>query len=249
MGHILTRLFLGLLSSLSAVWATSFLANADYSVQLDNLANRIMSGDGFQQRPLLDSAPLLAAAEARAVCNPREIRAAAIVRLRLFEEAMNASNTHLADQRLRLLRTSVDLALGCVPTEGFLWFVRYWSAINAGSPAGEHFDELRRSYVLAPFDGWIALRRNRYALSIYEILPDDIRRMALDELLAIVASGFVADAAKTIQGPGWAIRDQWLPRLETVRLDIRIRLDKALRDEGLNVDIPGVGAREFRPWQ
>lgn len=249
LGHILARLSLGLMSSLPALWAVYFLSNADDAVRLDNIANRIMSGDGFQQRPLTDSAPLLASAESRALCNPREMRGAAIIRLRLFEEAINASDTQLADQRLNSLRTSVDLALGCVPTEGFLWFARYWAALHAGGVAADHFEELRMSYLLSPFEGWIALRRSSYALAIYDTLPADLKQMALNELVAIVASGLINDAARILQGPGWAIRDQWLPRLSKVRLDYRIQLDKALRARGLNADLPGIEAREFRPWQ
>jgi hypothetical protein len=106
--RIPARAFLGLISLLSAGWGLFFLFNADHSVQLDNIANRIMSGDGFQQSPLLDSVPLLSSAESRAICNPREIRGTAIIRLRLFEDAINASDTRLADQRLKSLRSSVD---------------------------------------------------------------------------------------------------------------------------------------------
>jgi hypothetical protein len=48
------------------------------SARLDNISNRIMSGEGFQQTPLPDSVPLLASAESRAVCNPLEMRGTAI---------------------------------------------------------------------------------------------------------------------------------------------------------------------------
>jgi len=245
----IARLFLVLAALASAGWAVFFLSKSDNSIQLDNLANRIMSGDGFRQNPLLGSDQLLAAAENRALCNPLEMRGAAIVRLRLVEDAINASDTHLADQRLASLRASVDRALGCVPTEGFLWFIRYWSATHAGDSASDHFQELRMSYIMAPFEGWVALRRSRYALAIYDDLPDDLKEMARNEFVAIVASGFVGDAVKILRGPGWPIRDQLLPHLDKVRLKIRLQLDKALRAQELIVDIPGVEAREFRPWQ
>jgi hypothetical protein len=141
----------------------------------------------------------------------------------------------------------VDLALGCVPTEGFLWFIRYWSAINAGSPASEHFEELRMSYLLAPFEGWIAFRRSPYVLAIYDALPADLKLSALNEMVAIIASGFISEAVNILRGS--AVWDQLHPRLEKIRLDIRIELDKTLRARGLNVEIPGVAPREFRPWQ
>jgi hypothetical protein len=99
--RILAPAFLGLILLLSAGWALFFLFNVDHSVQLDNIANRIMSGDGFQQSPLLDSVPLISSAEIRALCNPRAMRGMAIIRLRLFEDAINAWDTRLADQRLK----------------------------------------------------------------------------------------------------------------------------------------------------
>ena len=247
--NVIARLFLGLAALSSAAWAVAILSHPDASVQLDDIANRIMSGDAFQQKPLPASDQLLAAAEGRAFCHPLEMRGAAIIRLRLVEDAVNASDTHLADQRLKSLQSSVDRALGCVPTEGFLWFMRYWSALHAGGSASDHFDELRMSYVLAPYEGWIALRRSPFALAVYDSLPDDVKEMARNEFVGIVASGFIGDAVKILQGPGWPIRDQLVPRLDQVRLDIRIRLDKVLRSQGLTVDIPGVEAKEFRPWQ
>jgi hypothetical protein len=249
LGNAIARLLLGLSAFLTAGWAVAFLSNPDASVQLNDIANRIMSGDAFQQKPLPASDQLLATAEGRAFCNPLEMRGAAIIRLRLVEDAINASDTRLVDRRLKSLQSSVDRALGCVPTEGFLWFMRYWGAIHAGGSASDHFDELRMSYVLAPYEGWVALRRSPYTLAVYGSLPDDLKEMARNEFVGIVASDFIGDAVKILQGPGWPVRDQLLPRLDQVRLAIRLQFDKALRSQGLTVDIPGVEAREFRPWQ
>jgi hypothetical protein len=64
----------------------------------------------------------------------------------LFEVATDASDTRLADRRLKSLRSSVNGALGFAPTDGFLWFIAYWSAINQGDAVSDHLEELRRSY-------------------------------------------------------------------------------------------------------
>lgn len=243
------RLAVGLAALLPAAWAITILSSPRHSIELNDIANRIMSGDAFRLAPLSGFEKLLTAADDRAVCSPLEMRGAAIIRLRQFEDAVNASDTHLADQSLASLRSSIDRALGCVPTEGFLWFVRYWSAVHAGAAASDHIEELRMSYLLAPYEAWIALRRSPYTLAIYDTLPADLKEMALNELVAIVASGFIGEAVKSLQGSAWPIRTQFLPRLEKVRLDIRLRLDRGLRSQGLTVPIPGVEAKEFRPWQ
>jgi hypothetical protein len=245
---VLAKLALGIGAISSGIWAAFFLLHPDQSVQLNDVANRIMSGAGFQQNPLPESSQYLENAQKRAICDPLEERAAAIIQLRMFEDAVNASDTRLADQRLDELRSSADLALGCVPTEGFLWFILYWSAVHRGAPANDHFEELRMSYLHSPFEGWIALRRSPYALAIYGNLPADLKEMARNEFVAIVASGFVSDAARILMGPGWTIRDELLPKLANVRVDFRIDLGKKMRSEGLPVDIPGIETLEFRPW-
>ena len=249
LGAAILRLLLGLTALSSAGWAISLLSHSDQSTPLNAIANRIMSGDSFQQKPLAASSKFLAETNNRTFCNPLEARAIAIIRLRQFEDAIANSDTRLADQQLKTLRSSIDLALSCVPTEGFLWFARYWSAINQGNPASDHFQELRMSYELSPYEGWIALRRSPYVLAIFDALPPDIKEMARNEFSAIVASGFIPDAVKLIKGPAWAFRDDLLSGLSNVRLDLRINLEKKLRAEGLMLQVPGVETPEFRPWQ
>ena len=243
----LARLFLSLLALSSATWAAFFLYNADPSVQMNNVANGILSGAGFKQYPLSETA-ILTSAEGRAVCNPLEVRAAAIIRLRLFETATDAADTHLAGRRLKALRSSVNAALGCAPTDGLLWFVEYWSAVNQGGAVNDHLEELRRSYVFAPFEGWIALR-SPYVLAVYDNLPADLQEMVRKEFVAIVATGLIRDAVRILKGPGWRFRNELMSGLTKVRLDLRLRLDRALRAEDLIVEIPGVEPREFRPWR
>ncbi len=233
----------------SASWAVVYFANSDQSIQLDDIANRIMSGDAFRQRPLAALAPVLAAAEDRTLCNPREVRAVAIIRLRQYEEAVSAANTQLADEQLRVLRVATDQALRCVPTEGFLWFIRYWSSLIRGGSAAEHFHELRMSYTRSPFEGWVAVRRSPYVLAIYETLPSDLKERARQEFVAIVGSTLVEEASRILEGPGWPARKDLLAGLSEVRLDLRMRLDRRLRKDGFNVEIPGVAPTEFRPWQ
>src|ERR1700730_15602107 len=96
----IARLFLSLVALSSAGWVVAILSAPNQSVQLNNTANRIMSGDGFQQKPLPATEQLLAAAEGRTVCNPLEMRGVAIIRVRLLEGAINASDTQLVEQRL-----------------------------------------------------------------------------------------------------------------------------------------------------
>ncbi len=240
------RLLVIAIALCSASWAAFFLDHTDQAVQLNGAANAVLSGAAFQRNPAAESS--LVSAETRAICNPLEVRAAAIIRLRLYEMAVDALDTRQAEERLRSLRSSVKRALNCVPTDGFLWFMQYWSAINQGGQVTDHLEDLRLSYELAPFEGWIALR-SPYVLAIYDILPDDLKKGARNEFVAIVRTGLIRDAVKILKGPGWRNRDSLVAGLTTVRLEFRLRLDRALRAENLIVEIPGIEPQEFRPWR
>ncbi|MCP3472158.1 hypothetical protein NLM33_17735 [Bradyrhizobium sp. CCGUVB1N3] len=249
LANVLLRSVLITAALASASWSIAYFANADQAIQLDDIANRIMSGDAFQQKPLASLAAVLDAADKRSLCNPREIRAVAIIRLRQYEEAVSAADLRLAEGQLKVLRTATDRALSCVPTEGFLWFIRYWIALSHGGSAAEHFHELRMSYALSPFEGWVAVRRSPYVLAIYETLPPDLKEQARQEFVAMVNSAFVEEATRILEGPGWLARKELLAGLSNVRLDLRMQFDKRLRTDGFNVEIPGVAPTEFRPWQ
>jgi hypothetical protein len=244
--HVLGKLFVILIALVAACWAGFFFYHLDQAVQLNNIANAALSGAAFARNPVSEAT--LLAAETRGVCDPREIRAAAIIRLRLYETAIDSLDQRLADERLGALRASVRQALGCVPTDGLLWFIEYWSAINEGGQVSDHLEELRMSYKLAPYEGWIALR-SPYVLAIYDVLPDDLQTRARAEFVAIVRTGLIRDAVKILKGPGWRHRDSLLAGLAPVPLDFRLQLERALRAEGLSAQIPGVEPPEFRPWR
>jgi hypothetical protein len=71
---------------------------------------------------------------------------AAIIRLRLYEDAVDASHIRLADQSLKLVRSSIDVALDI--------------------PAHSHVEDVRMSYVLAPLEVGSRFNANAYALAI-----------------------------------------------------------------------------------
>lgn len=230
-------------------WSIAYFIAGDQSARLNDIANRIMAGDSYRENVLTSLEPILEIANKRPLCSAYESRAVAIIRLRQYDEATSAADLGLIDQRLNSLREATDRALSCVPTDGFLWFIKYWTALKRGGSAADHFQELRMSYALSPFEGWVALRRSPYVLAIYETLPADLKERARQEFVAIVSSSFVGEAARILEGPGWFARGELLPALSEVRLDVRLQLDRRLRKDGFSVEVPGVAPTEFRPWQ
>lgn len=240
------RLTMVLIALSSASWPVFFLSNLNEGVALNNVANAVLSGSGFKRNSVSEAA--LSAAETRKFCNPREIRAAAVIRLRLYETAVDSLDMRLADQQLTALRLSVREALRCVPTDGLLWFIEYWSAINQGGHVSDHLEALRLSYRLAPFEGWIALR-SPYMLAIYDTLTPDLQESARKEFVSIVKTGWIRDAVKILKGAGWRHHQALLAELGTVSFDFRLQLARALRAESVTADVPGVEPQEFRPWR
>ena len=232
--------------AVSFSWTAFALFEVDSSSRLNSIANRIMSGDAYTGSMPSDAE--LAAAEAHSPCNALAVRSAAIIRLRAYEDAVSQAGVKGADVQMAALRRSADRALACVPTESFLWFVRYWIGLTDGKSAAEQLDSLKMSYRLGPNEGWIALRRNVFALAIYNILPSDLQVLVLAEFASLVNSGFLKQALTNLKGPGWPLREALLSELLGTKLAMRQYFYKMLRADGFDLEIPGVERREFRSW-
>src|ERR1700687_169817 len=151
----------------SILWSLSllFLLRADNAAELNAVGFRVMSGEAFQPSKVGALSVLAEQSEEQAICVPLEVRAAVIIRLRLFEDAVNASKVREIDERKLALLASIKRALKCTPTDAFLWFLQYWTGVSQGGGVAAHLEELRMSYLLGPFEGWIAARRNAFVLA------------------------------------------------------------------------------------
>ena len=56
---------------------------------------------------------------------------------------------------------------------------------------------LEESYRLGPNEGWIATRRNRYALNLFLAVPDGLRPKILREFATLVRDGYLWESAKS----------------------------------------------------
>jgi hypothetical protein len=246
-GNFLAWFVVIVAAACALAWTGIVLFLPDNSGRLNAVANRIMSGDAFTSLmpPIAD----LDAAEQRTLCNALEIRSAAIIRLRLYEEAVDRADVTAANERMKALQVSIERALACVPTDAFLWFIRYWARVNQGEAASAQLDNLAMSYRLGPNEGWIALRRNVYALAVYDLLPDQLRAEVRREFASLVHAGFLRQALRNLQGSGWPLREILLPELADTSLAMRQLFYRMLRTEGLDLAIPGVERREILNWR
>ena len=115
----------------------------------------------------------------------------------------------------------------------------YWVEINRNGFQPDYLKYLRLSYQLGPNEGWIALKRNGYALAIFRRLPPDLAQMVIAEFANLLNSGFDDAVVKIFEGPGWSQRALLLPQLKGVAEIHREAFAKALYRAGYDVTCTG----------
>jgi hypothetical protein len=98
---------------------------------------------------------------------------------------------------------------------------------------------LTASYRLGPIVGWIALKRNPVAFANFDELPDDLRRIVVQEFVRIVEMETIDDAMKIFVGPAWDQRELILSQMDQVPLRQRQKFQEALAGAGYDVLVPG----------
>ncbi|RTM05642.1 MAG: hypothetical protein EKK33_33770 [Bradyrhizobiaceae bacterium] len=210
------------------------------------MAHHVISGERYDTKMLADAlnhANLIISDS----CITTGLRSVAFIRLRLVEDAIGEADRRSLDDRLDAFKAAALRSLSCAPADPFLWFALYWVEVTQRGFAPELLVYLQKSYQLGPFEGWIQVKRNRFALAVYDKLPEDLARQVVLEFKTLVNSGFTADAASILVGPGWNIRSKLLAPLDDVKMRYRRELFKEVRRAGYEVAIPGVDT-EVRPW-
>jgi hypothetical protein len=213
---------------------------------VERIAPRVINGQSFDTK-LLESTlvPTLNPSE---ICRASVLNAVVIVRLRLYETASSNAERTLVIGTIQSLREAVRRALRCSPTQPFLWFLQYWLEISEKGFSYDALKYLRMSYATGPNEGWVSAKRNGFSLAIYDLLPADIAAQVVPEFVSLVSSGFYAQAASNLSGPGWPKREVLIAALAPVKESRRHEFSKYLRAEGIYLDIPGLVPVSRRPW-
>ncbi len=247
-GAFAVRLFGLGLGGAAVAWGWLVLADFWRDSGLERMAVRIENREMFKPEVIEALLPAAAAAETAEPCRPEALHAAAVVRLRLAETAILAAERAAIDGRLADFETSARRALACTPADPFLWAALAWVDRTRNGFKPQQLAFLRLSYETGPHEGWVAARRNRLALAIYERLPADLADAAMSEFAGMLASGFESDAFDNLTGPGWPIRERLLAATANVPRFWRELLAKDLYRHGYDVDVPGIPRPEARPW-
>jgi hypothetical protein len=247
-GAIAARVVCLALGGGAVVWGVLVLPVVWRDSGVEQMSVRIENRDSFKPEIVQALLPGVEAAEQAATCRAAALHGAAAIRLRLTETAIVAAERQEIDGRLGDLDATTRRSLACTPADPFLWMALAWldQTRNGFNPVQLAF--LRLAYSLGPNEGWVAVRRNRLALAMYERLTPDLAEAALAEFAGILASGFHVEAMGNLTGPGWPVRDKLLARLKDVPERKREDFAKALYAQGFDVQVPGIPRTEARPW-
>jgi hypothetical protein len=244
--QIAARISLVSLGVLAVAWGAQAMAVFARQATIERVAARVVNGDPFKSEVLATLVPQLEAAERAERCRPAALHSAAIIRTRIAEQALTDSRD--IDASLASLSDSIHRSLACTPADPFLWFVLYWVESNRNGFQAGYLNYLRLSYQLGPNEAWIALKRNRYVLAVFQQLPSDLAQMAIAEFARLLDTGLYAETVAILTGPGWRERDLLLPRLKDVAEHHRQAFAMRLYKLGYDVDVPGIARPEPRPW-
>ena len=220
-----------------------------YQAPMSQMARKVVGGEQYQPGFFVDFADVTQRSLRQEICEPVARRTLAVVRLRLAEEAISAGDNSRIRQTQSDLEAALLGALDCAPADPLLWLGLFWLQNNTRALQQDNFQALRLSYRFGPNEGWLALRRSRFALAVYPALPEDLKRRAVDEFVQLVKSNFIPDAADIIIGPGRPISGTLLSHLEGIDLAKLRYLAWILDGRDFEARIPGVEVKTRpRPW-
>lgn len=189
-------------------------------------------------------------AEEALLCRPADVATAAMIRIRIAEDAMALESVGKLDEALADAVASIRRSLACSPADGFAWLALFWVENTRNGFKVENLKFLRMSYQTGPNEGWIAAKRVRFALAIFDYLPEDLAKAALDEFAGLVATSYLyADMANLFFVAGERARERILQRMALLNGQHRERFGAALRARGFQMPAMTGAAAEPRPWR
>jgi hypothetical protein len=213
---------------LAAWWGISNFRLLLHRSSNDELATRVLSGEVFKGVDLLRT---VEDNRDHDRCDVAALHARAILQLRNLENVA-ASTDGVSAARIGARDAIID-SLSCSPADPFLWLVLSWIAKQTNPDNADVLTFLRLSYQLGPNEGWIAIKRNFIALSIFDQLPSDMADRALIEFSQLVGSGSYEEAANIFVGPGWPQREFLIGKLSKIERSHRDIFMKVLNGRGV----------------
>lgn len=246
---VLTRIFVAAFGCTAVIWGLMTLPIFWRQSTLERTARSIINGEPFTVEALAGELPVTETIEKTGFCRPAALWSAAVIRLRIAEQALSEGAKEKSDVQMNSATDAVRESLSCSPADPFLWLALYWLDSTQHGYEPQDLEYLELSYQLGPNEGWIALKRNGAAFAIFQRLPSGLAEFAINEFVGLVKTGFYEPAAEILTGPAWSERELILPQLASIAEVNRQAFSDALYRRGYDEDIPGIAPGDSRPWR
>jgi hypothetical protein len=241
------RSFTGLIGFASIVWTVTAFPSFWADAGVFETAARVIAGEIYTVDAMKS---LLAGSKPEIRRHPARLGPAAIIRLRQTELSLALPNERDASSQLVGLEVALAEALRSAPNSPYLWLALYWTKNRLHGFFPEHLKYLRMSYSVGPWEGWVAVKRNRISLGLYAVLPTDLRNNAFAEYSGLVRSQFYAVAVDLISSVSPVVREKISEELNRMGEADRRAMARMLKESGaFEIDIMGTNRLPPRPWQ
>jgi len=236
----IARLILAITGVLAMAWAVAVIPVILSENAIVDVARAITDGEVFKAEALT---AVLARTDANgdSMLRSSVLGKAAMIRLRQADDAIRGGNAELVKQKLESLTRTVQETLRNAPDDSLLWLVWFWldTTRNGARPDNQPF--LQMSYDLGPYEGWIAIKRNRVALAAFPALTSDLAERAISEFVRLVRWGFIPEAADIAAGTAPPLRQILFARLKDLSYDQRRAFASNIYGRELDdVPVPGI---------
>ncbi|MGY3361278.1 hypothetical protein ACVWZK_007941 [Bradyrhizobium sp. GM0.4] len=242
------RLPLLLVGAAALWWSSAVFPIFRSAAPVREIAERLLADQRFKPEALSEALDRMQHEPLRAVKDPTFSRAVALVGLSVAERAAARRSPEEADFEVAAAEARVRLSLALNPTDSLLWLMTYSVQTARTGFSAENVRYLEQSYASGPHEGWIALRRNRLALSIFQVLTLSVQQRVVSEFAELVDSDMNDVAATNLVTVGWLYRERLLDALQDVDIASKKNLKKELLANGVKLAIPGIDL-EDRPWR
>jgi hypothetical protein len=216
---------------------------------INNAGSRLAAGEPFRKVSLSTLRPELDRVEQSSWPVPESLHNAAAIELHLSELELEAGEKIAGSPQFARTQRVIEAELRTIPLDAFAWAALFWLRKTRDGMSKTIVPYLRMSYRAGPHEGWIAVNRNRTAVTVLSVLPKDLADLVTAEFADLVASDYTKAAAEIVTGPGWANRELLLNGLANVPQDKKRNLADALYERGFDLVVPGVEPRQSsRPW-
>ncbi len=245
----LIRIFVIVLGCLAVTWGLAVFPAFWRESPIERTARWIIAGKPYRIEALLGQLSVVDEARNFVYCHPVALRTAAIIRLRLMDEAISAKEQQKIESQIDSLVDSIRSSLSCSPADPFLWLILYWAESTQNGFRPDDIKYLRMSYRLGPNEGWIGLKRNPITFAVSEKISGDLTEYAINEFIGLLKTGFYEQTVQIFTGPAWGMHEQLLLRLQNVSERHRRIFANILYTKGYDVAVPGIERQGSRPWR